>query len=33
VADESRDIVDYVTGFIRKFEDDVRGKLSKRLGR
>jgi len=33
VADESRNIVDYVTGFIRKFEDDVRGKLSKRLGR
>jgi LmbE family N-acetylglucosaminyl deacetylase len=33
VADESRDIVDYVTGFIRKFEDDVREKLSKRLGR
>jgi hypothetical protein len=33
VADESRDVVDYVCGFIEKFQADVRGKLSKRLGR
>jgi len=33
VADESRDVVDYVCGFIEKFQADVREKLSKRLGR
>jgi len=33
VTDEARDIVDYVAGFIREFEDDVRARLSKRLGR
>jgi len=33
VADESRDIVEYVTGYIDKFKADVQQKLSKRLGR
>jgi LmbE family N-acetylglucosaminyl deacetylase len=32
VADPSLDIVDYVTGFIRRFEADVKAKLTKRLG-
>jgi LmbE family N-acetylglucosaminyl deacetylase len=32
VADPSLDIVEYVTGFIRRFEADVRNKLTKRLG-
>ena len=32
VADESKNIVDYVAAFIRTFEDDVRKKLSSRLG-
>ncbi len=30
--DDSLDIVEYTIGFIRKFENDVRGKLSHRLG-
>ena len=33
VADESKDIVAYVAGFIEKFQADVKSKLSKRLGR
>jgi LmbE family N-acetylglucosaminyl deacetylase len=33
VADESRDMVEYVTGFIEKFRDDVKSKLATRLGR
>jgi LmbE family N-acetylglucosaminyl deacetylase len=33
VANESADIIDYVCGLIEKFQADVRGKLSKRLGR
>ena len=33
IADESRDIVDYVAGFIDRFRDDVKTKLSRRLGR
>jgi LmbE family N-acetylglucosaminyl deacetylase len=33
IADETRDIVDYVTGFIEKFKDDVKNKLNRRLGR
>jgi len=32
VADPSLDIVDYVLGFIRRFENDVKTKLTKRLG-
>ena len=32
VADPSLDIVEYVLGFIRRFEADVRSKLAKRLG-
>jgi LmbE family N-acetylglucosaminyl deacetylase len=32
VADPSLDIVEYVLGFIRRFEADVRNKLAKRLG-
>jgi len=32
VADESKDIVDYVGAYIRAFESDVRKKLSSRLG-
>jgi LmbE family N-acetylglucosaminyl deacetylase len=32
VADESADVIDYVCGFIEKFQADVREKLSKRLG-
>ena len=32
VVDPSLDIVEYVTGFIRRFEDDVRTKLTSRLG-
>lgn len=32
VADESLDIVGYVTGFIDRFKADVTGKLAKRLG-
>ncbi len=33
VADESRDIVEYVCGFIDRFRTDVKQKLDKRLGR
>jgi LmbE family N-acetylglucosaminyl deacetylase len=33
VVDESADIADYVCGFIKKLEADVRDKLTKRLGR
>jgi len=33
VADESRDIVEYVCGFIDRFRADVKQKLAKRLGR
>ena len=33
VRDESLDIVDFVCGFIDRFREDVRVKLSKRLGR
>jgi len=33
VSDESRDIVEYVCGFIDKFKFDVQQKLRKRLGR
>ena len=32
VADETLDIVHFVTGFIRQFENDVRNRLGKRLG-
>jgi LmbE family N-acetylglucosaminyl deacetylase len=32
IMDPSLDIMDYVLGYIRKFEVDVRGKLAKRLG-
>lgn len=32
VAEPSLDIVEYVPGFIRRFEADVRNKLTKRLG-
>ncbi|MEI6494232.1 MAG: PIG-L family deacetylase, partial [Verrucomicrobiota bacterium] len=32
VADPSLDIVEYVLGFIRRFEADVRNKLTQRLG-
>lgn len=32
VSDPSLDIVEYVLGFIRRFEADVRNKLTKRLG-
>ena len=31
IADETKDIVEYVTGFIRGFENDVRKRLSRRL--
>jgi len=33
VADESRDIVEYVCGFIDRFRADVKQKLETRLGR
>ena len=33
VADESKDIADYVAGFIGQFRDDVITKLNRRLGR
>lgn len=33
VADESTDIVDFVCGFIDRFRDDVKTKLSQRLGK
>jgi LmbE family N-acetylglucosaminyl deacetylase len=33
VVDETADVADYVCGFIRKFEADVRETLTKRLGR
>ncbi len=33
VADESKDIVDFVCGFIDRFNADVKMKLSKRLGK
>ena len=33
VADESRDMVEYVCGFIDKFKADVKQKLNQRLGR
>jgi LmbE family N-acetylglucosaminyl deacetylase len=32
VTDTSKDIVDYVTGFIEKFREDVKTKLNRRLG-
>ena len=32
VADESKNIVDYVGAFVRTFENDVRKKMSSRLG-
>jgi hypothetical protein len=32
VTDESADIVNYVCGCIERFKEDVRDKLSKRLG-
>lgn len=32
VADPSLDILDYVLGFLRRFEGDVRDRLTKRLG-
>jgi len=32
VADETTDIIQFVTGHIRQFEQDVRNKLAKRLG-
>jgi LmbE family N-acetylglucosaminyl deacetylase len=32
VADESRDMIDYVAGFIEEFRDDVKSKLATRLG-
>lgn len=32
IADPSRDIVEYVAGFVKKFETDVRAKLTKHLG-
>jgi len=31
-SDPSLDIVEYVLGFVRRFEDDVRNRLAKRLG-
>jgi len=33
VADESKDIVEFVCGQIEKFSADVRSKIGKRLGR
>jgi len=33
VADETMDIINFVAGFIKSFENDVRNKLSKRLGK
>jgi LmbE family N-acetylglucosaminyl deacetylase len=33
VADESLDILEYVLGFVRKLENEIREKLAKRLGR
>jgi hypothetical protein len=33
IAGESVDVLDYVCGFIEKFQTDVREKLTKRLGR
>jgi hypothetical protein len=33
VTDELGDIVDYVAGLVKVFENEVRKKLSKRLGR
>jgi LmbE family N-acetylglucosaminyl deacetylase len=33
VANESRDILDYTTSFIKQFRDDVKMKLTRRLGR
>ena len=33
VADDSKDIADYVAGFIEQFRDDVKTKLNRRLGR
>ena len=33
VADDARNIVDYVTGCIEKFRDEVKTKLNRRLGR
>lgn len=32
ITDPSLDIVEYVLGYIQQFEDDVRGKLARRLG-
>ena len=32
ITNPSLDIVDYVLGYIQQFEDDVRGKLARRLG-
>jgi LmbE family N-acetylglucosaminyl deacetylase len=31
VVDESKDIMDYVIGFVKKFRDDVKAKLNQRL--
>jgi hypothetical protein len=33
VVDESRDIVEYVCGFVDEFKADVKQRLSKRMGR
>jgi hypothetical protein len=33
VVDESRDIIEYVCGFVDEFKADVKQRLSKRLGR
>ncbi len=33
IADVSKDIVDFITGFVEQFRDDVKNKLAKRLGR
>jgi hypothetical protein len=33
VADETMSIIDFVAAFIKAFENDVRNKLSKRLGK
>ena len=31
IADDTLDVIEYVSGFIRRFEADVRGKLAARL--
>ena len=33
VADESKDILEYVAGFVRKMEHEIREKLARRLGK